>query len=146
MRTADLLEIVSPAVKALNPALFPAVAPAPVAPPMAEKDLQQSVEDDLAARLYYRMTAPNFAAAIRGTISPRGFFGHWTECERNPLISDLLVVSWPVPRPPLLLELKVRDSWQPGQKQAISLKLWNLAWDLAEARSIIEAWETGETK
>ena len=143
----DDLPAVSQAVRSLNPDLFPP-EPDRDTPPMpakvaaqAEFELQASVELELHERKYYRMTPANFDAAFKGTIAPRGFYGHWTDNERNPTICDILVVSWPVARPPLLLELKVRQVFQPGQKAAISLKLWRLAWCFEEAKAIIEAWE-----
>ena len=138
----------SKSVRELNPGLFAAPAGEPDIPPMpakvaaqAEFELQAAVELELHERKYYRMTPANFDAAIKGTIAPRGFYGHWTDNERNPTMADLLIVSWTTPRPPLLLELKVRQVFQPGQKQAISLKLWRLAWSLPEAQAIISEWE-----
>jgi len=137
----------SPGVRALNPDLFPP-EPAADIPPMpakvaaqAEWELQIAVEAELTGRGYYRMTPALLDASIRGKIAPKGFYAHWVDCERNPTMADLLVISWPVPRPPLLLELKVRNSFTPGQKQACTLGLWKLAWSLPEAQAIISEWE-----
>jgi hypothetical protein len=71
----------------------------------------------------------------------RGFFGHWTDNERNPLMPDLLVIDYPLQRAPLFLEFKTANKWQPGQKQAVCIGLWRAAWTMAEARAIVEAWE-----
>ncbi len=143
----DDLPAVSQAVRSLNPDLFPP-EPDRDTPPMpavvsaqSERDLQAAVECELMTRGYYRMTVSNFNMTFSGKINPRGFYGHWIDCQRGPTICDILVVSWPVARPPLLLELKVRQVFQPGQKAAISLKLWRLAWCFEEAKAIIEAWE-----
>ena len=108
-----------------------------------ESVLQATVERWLEQRGYWRMTPKNMAMAVRGVVlgEMRGFFGHWPQAQGNPLVADLLVVSWPKQRPPLFLELKARDKWQPGQKEAVWLGLWRVAWTVGEAFGHVEEWE-----
>lgn len=108
-----------------------------------ESVLQATVERWLEQRGYWRMTPKNMAMAVRGVVlgEMRGFFGHWPQARGNPLVADLLVVSWPKQRPPLFLELKARDKWQPGQKEAVWLGLWRVAWTVGEAFGHVEEWE-----
>jgi len=104
----------------------------------SEKVLQVAVEAMLGRRGYLRMTPDNYAACGEQV---RGFFGHWPRCKGNPTISDLLIVDVKRVRPPLMLELKVRDEWQPGQKEAVALGLWVVAWSVKEAEGILDGWE-----
>jgi len=106
--------------------------------------MQADIEAWLTARGYWRLTPANLRTAaqlLRPQASLRGFWGHWTDNERNPTMPDLLVLPWPNDRPALLLELKARDVWQPGQKEACTLRLWTPAFSIAEAKRAVEAWE-----
>jgi hypothetical protein len=108
----------------------------------SEKVLQVSVEAMLDRRGYLRMTPDNFTRArLFGDV--RGFFAHWPKCKGNPTMPDVLVVDVAHRRPPLMMELKVRDVWQPGQKEAVALGLWVVAWTVKEAEGILDGWEGG---
>lgn len=108
----------------------------------AENALQRQAEAFLTKRGYLRLTPK---AMIRAKIDPpRGFFGHWNENRGNPLMADLLVMDFPLTRVPLMLELKVRDRWQPGQKQAAGLRLWRVAWCMEDVRREVDAWDNGK--
>ena len=76
-----------------------------------------------------------------GAFTARGFFGHWFESQRNAFMPDLLIIPWPNNYRTLMLELKVRPVYQRGQKDAITLGLWRVAFNLIEAQKIVEAWE-----
>jgi hypothetical protein len=58
---------------------------------------------------------------------------------------DLLVLAWPPNRAPLMIELKVREKYQPGQKEAIALGLWKIALDLSDVARLIDEWEKQPT-
>jgi hypothetical protein len=121
----------------------PAATP-PAAPEASERDVQAQIEQWLAGRGYRRLTAAAVEAAFANrAVGVRGWFGHWTENRRNPLVADLLVIPWPNVRPCLLLELKaeVGAKYQPGQKAAISMGLWEVAFDFGQAVGIVEQWE-----
>ena len=109
-----------------------------------EKDLQRNVEAYLCRRFYRRLCPPAFSA-ILGPMShlfpTRGFFGDWFESQRNAFMPDLMIVAFPNTRPALFLELKVRNKYQGGQKEAITCGLWRVAFSLAEAERIIVEWE-----
>lgn len=120
--------------------------PAPPPAPMKEKDLQAAVEAFLTRCGYWRMTAIDIAlAASPGLrqIPCRGFFGHWFDSQRNAFVPDLVIIAWPNTRPPLLLELKTRPKYQPGQREAIRLGLWREARTLDEAAGILADWAAG---
>lgn len=111
-------------------------------PELSEKVLQAAVESMLDRRRYLRMTPANYGLAL-GDKSVRGFFGHWPKCKGNPSMADLLVVDVANARPPLLIELKTKNVFQPGQKEAIALGLWKLAWTAKEAEELVVKWEGG---
>ena len=120
------------------------VTPVAAAPEASERDVQAQIEQWLAGRGYRRLTAAAVEAAFANrAVGVRGWFGHWTENRRNPLVADLLVVPWPNVRCCLLLELKagVGAQYQPGQKAAILLGLWWVAYDFEQAVNIVEQWE-----
>ena len=117
----------------------------------SDSDLQAAVEAFLTARGYLRSTAANVTAAwkrrneiAQGYYPFRGFFFHLAEAEGNPFMPDLLVVPYPNDRPALLLELKTRPKYQPGQKEAIGMRLWRLAFGKTEAETAIEEWENAK--
>ena len=57
---------------------------------------------------------------------------------------DLMIIDYPLRRPPLFVELKVREKWQPGQKNMIAARLWKLAWTVDEFAAILNEWEASE--
>jgi hypothetical protein len=119
----------------------PVAAPVAV-PPMLEKELQAMCEALLIRRGYYRMTADN-AARMYGTIltTPNGFFGHIVNPDRNPFLPDIFVFAFPNVRPPLLVELKTKKVFQPGQREMIENGMWKLAWTVEEFSEVLTRWE-----
>ena len=102
---------------------------------IAEKDLQAQCEKWLRQHNYQRLVAGMLQSTVRG------FYGHWFESQRNAFMPDLLIVDYPLRRLPLFVELKVRNKWQVGQKQAIALGLWKLAFTFDEFVNIVTEWE-----
>lgn len=109
-----------------------------------EKDLQRKCEKWLRQRGYLMLSGDNMLWFKRPDLipTPKGFFGHWFESERNAFMPDLLVIDYPLRRPPLFVELKVRNKWQRGQKEMIAARVWQPAcWTLEEFISTVEKWE-----
>lgn len=136
---------VSPAVRALNPHIFGSpmmtVSSAEEAIRLrrqdkTERELQKSCEQWLTLHDYRRLTADE---ATRDGI-PAGWFGHMNRAEGNPLMPDLFIFSADGRRC-LLVELKVRPQYQPGQKAMISLHGWELVETVAGFAALLSAWE-----
>jgi hypothetical protein len=107
-----------------------------------EAKMQAEIEEWLRGRGYWHMTAHGMEAVLNGVgPEPRGWYAHWINSERNSLMPDLLIVSFRNDRPALFLELKAQNKYQPGQKAAISLGLWRVAFSVPDAQRIIEEWE-----
>lgn len=113
-----------------------------------EKELQQQCESWLTLHGYYRMTADEamriYECRPLSAANMRGWFGHWTRNQRNPLWPDLYIMSYPVRRQPLLVELKVCDKYRPGQREMIELGLWVECRRLEYFIEIATDWEAGE--
>ena len=105
---------------------------------MAEKELQTTVEQWLHHRGYRRLTADN--AAETGQI---GWFGHLVETKKNPLMPDLFIFNTAMDQC-LMLELKVKAVYQPGQKEMISRGSWVQAFTFQEAEAAVKKWEAFE--
>jgi len=126
----------------------PMVKPDPVQAPVAavpsgaaERDLQAKAERFLEARWYVRGTAKNYAKVAQGMYC-KGFWYHARMPKGEPDVwPDLTVISWPEQRPPLMIELKTRDIWRPGQKQAVGIGLWRVAWTFDEVAMMVKEWE-----
>jgi hypothetical protein len=119
----------------------PVAAPV-VVPEISEKELQAQCEKLLIQRGYYRMTADN-AARMYGAIltTPNGLFGHIVNPDRNPFLPDIFVFAFPNVRPPLLVELKTKKVFQPGQRELIDCGMWHIAWTISEFSEILTRWE-----
>lgn len=113
----------SPAFQALNAAAFATPIPPDVAETLAEYkdegDLLDACCAHLAALGYERMTADNACA----NPSPRGWYGHLVVAKGNPFMADLIILS-PRQNRSLMVECKVRDRYQPGQRQMIEAGAW----------------------
>jgi hypothetical protein len=138
---------VSQTVRDLNPHLFgPAAALAvlPTAalakragrPPRDERELQAACENYLALRGYRRLTADE--AERTGDMA--GWFGHLAKPIGNPLMPDLWIFDT-TGRRCLLVELKVRPVFQPGQRDMIRMAGWELCRTLEEFLAALAAWE-----
>lgn len=121
-------------------------APAAEAPTMphgwTEGELQRAAESLLELMQYRRLSAD----CVERNWGPemRGFFGHLSNPERNPLMPDLFIFDRSLCRPPLLIELKVRDEYQPGQRVLIECGFWQEARSVDAVRALVLAWERGD--
>ena len=136
-----------PACKAANPQLFPA-APSvgattnkPVVPEMTEAALQDACEEYMRYKGFLLMSPANFDAVACGQKVCRGFYGHLHECRTNVEMPDIFAFPWPAHKRPFLCELKTHDRWQPGQKAAIGIRLWQLAMSVREFQLLFDLWE-----
>lgn len=104
---------------------------------MDEKALQKMCEQWLTIRGYCRLTADNAASDE----PKKGWFGHLVEAKRNPLMPDLFILNFEMNKPPLMIELKVRDKWQPGQREMVKIGAWKLAWSFQDVEKYVKSWE-----
>ncbi|MBU4460360.1 MAG: hypothetical protein KJ579_07325 [Verrucomicrobia bacterium] len=88
--------------------------------PMSERELQARCEAHLEECGLRRLTAEN--ASKGGAVV--GWFGHLGEARGNPLMPDLFIFDDSGYRAPLLVELKARPVYQPGQRELIGRGLW----------------------
>ena len=107
-----------------------------------ESELQKTCERFLELRGYRRMTADS-AVAEHGRSSSRlrGWFGHVARAKGNPFMPDLFVIRRNAR--PLMVELKVRDKYQPGQLEMVEMGWWILVKSFDEFISALFAWEHG---
>jgi hypothetical protein len=105
--------------------------------PDDEAALQRQCETFLDSLGYKRMTAVN---AQKTFCECAGWYGHLNETERNPLMPDLWIFAQPNVRPPLLVELKVRNVYQSGQKEMIARGMWIECRTLAEFAETVLNW------
>ena len=106
----------------------------------AEKRLQVECELFLESRGYRRLTAKNAGEYACG------WFGHLFKPQGNPFLPDLFVFHEPNDRPALLVELKTRESFQPGQLEMIERGSWTLCWSLDQFVKIFNEWTAGNSK
>ena len=102
-----------------------------------ECQLQAGCEVILIERGYRRCTAHNAVTVIEQ--APAGFFAHLVKAKGNPFLPDLVIMRRD--RPQLLVELKVRKYYRPGQKAMIEAGWWHEAWTVEEFRQILDGWE-----
>jgi hypothetical protein len=113
--------------------------PAPVKA-MLEKELQGHCEWLLRLRHYRSMTAAN-SVTVGVLCNLAGWYIHVPQAQGNPLFPDIMVLPYPNDRPVLMVELKVRKKFQPGQKEMIENGMWKLAWSVEEFEAILTEWE-----
>ena len=112
-----------------------------------EKELQRLCEAELTRRDYLRLTAANVEHGSYRTISnadwipPRGWYAHWPNNKRNPLMPDLEIYAYPNRKPALLIELKRANRWQPGQREMIRLGFWRECWEFDTFVRLLDEWE-----
>ncbi len=105
---------------------------------LREDELQRKCESCLESRGFKRMTAKNAAAYVTG------WFGHLHKPEGNPFLPDLIIFHEPNDRPALLVELKTKDQFQPGQREMIGRGAWTLCWSYAEFVNALDCWLKAE--
>ena len=143
-----------PGVRALNPSLFPedapivdACAPTPKKPSKAlyraEKEFQDYSENWLYQRGYVRLTGANVVEKLEETT--RGWFFHLkatskAEAQRHPLLPDLVIFDEFMLHC-LMLELKIRSEYQPGQKELIDSCRWIECREFSDVETAVLEWE-----
>ncbi len=109
-----------------------------------EKVLQDRCEMWLYHRGYMRLTAENAdAVGIEGD-DIKGWYGHLHAAKRNPLMPDIFLFDCDMDRC-LMVELKVRPVYQPGQEEMIALGAWEEVYDFESFEIAVLAWETHTT-
>ena len=68
-----------------------------------------------------------------------GWFGHWPQAVGNPVVPDLVVWDRAMTRT-LMVELKVRKAFRKGQKEAITGRLWRVAFTSDEFAGHLASW------
>ncbi len=134
------------ACKRLNPDVGKPPPPPPPGEPALKAENVRIPERELQAKCERLLEAEGFRrlAAKHAAFPARGWFGHLAKPIGNPLLPDLFVFHEPNDRPALLVELKVREDYQPGQREMVSRKMWRLCRTFEEFRRALWAWETGE--
>jgi len=111
-----------------------------------EKELQKVCEQYLTSHDYLRLTASE-AIRIDEIVAKgkdpgcKGFFGHWARNERSPFMPDLPIFAFPPTRPPLMVELKAHNVWQPGQQEMVRIGFWRACWNLEDFIIMLNKWE-----
>ena len=100
----------------------------------AERALQAKCERYLETRGFKRLVAGNAA------LPARGWFGHLAKPLGNPFMPDLMVWHEPNDRPALMIEIKTRNRFQPGQREMCERGAWLLCWSFAEFVKVFERW------
>jgi hypothetical protein len=106
----------------------------------AEKELQKLCENWLVQRGYQRLTADNAERHHNQAAQMRGWFGHLHTAKRNPLMPDLFIFDSSGTRC-LLVELKVADRWQPGQKEMVNMGMWKVCRRCEDFLLLVKGWE-----
>jgi hypothetical protein len=95
----------------------------------------------------YRLLQAEYIAAEathpgwRGAV--RGWYGHWFQSQRNAFMPDLFICD-PSMRRCLMVELKVRSKYQPGQRELIEAVLWSEARTLERFIEVLAKWEADQ--
>lgn len=101
---------------------------------LREDELQRKCESFLDSRGFKRLTAKN------APVYAIGWYGHLHKAKGNPFLPDLIIFHEPNDRPALLVELKTKDHFQPGQREMIERGAWSLCWSFAEFVSAFNGW------
>lgn len=104
-----------------------------------EKRLQKACEGLCEQRGYRRLVGPRMDSVLRDT-SLKGFHGHVTEARKNAFMPDLFIYD--LAGRCLLVELKVSDKYQPGQKEMIDAGLWVECRTPERFGEVLSEWET----
>ena len=109
-----------------------------------ERDLQAQCEGWLSIRGYRRMTAPEATRAAKEAMSDQvGWFFHLSKPVGNPLCPDLIIFNADMSRS-LCIELKVRPTYQPGQREMIDLGCWRVAFGFHMVELMVREWEDAD--
>jgi hypothetical protein len=120
------------------------VSPGSIAPARSkhaaklEADLQRQCEG-LLQRRGYRSPSADTLSETPGQVT--GWYLHIPAKKARGMfmLPDLLIIDqwW---KRTLGVELKTRDEYQPGQREAIEASYWKLARDYDEFRALLDAW------
>lgn len=106
-----------------------------------EKALQATCEGWLRQKGYRPSTAAEMVASVKPDATPvKGWYIHLHNCERNPLLPDLIVLDADMTRC-ICIELKVASVYQPGQAEFIKAGCWREVRTFIDFRVLIEDWE-----
>jgi len=121
----------------------------PVADVRSESALQKLCESWLTRRGYLRLTPVNAEKVAQEILNDPtavdkhpGWFGHWTQNQRNPLTADLVIHEFLNKRGALHIELKVNERYQPGQEALCAIGFWVLCKTFEHFTDALDAWET----
>jgi hypothetical protein len=113
----------------------------PIKPDRLERQLQAQCEGWLSQRGYRRMTAPEAEAAMApGASETRGWFAHLGKAKGNPLMPDVMLYNADMTRC-LMIELKILNVYQPGQKAMVQAGAWRLAHYFETVVKMVLEWE-----
>jgi hypothetical protein len=73
----------------------------------------------------------------------RGWYGHWFQSQRNAFMPDVFVCDRAMRRC-LMVELKVRSRYQPGQRELIDAGLWIEVRTLERFAEVLAKWEADQ--
>lgn len=99
-----------------------------------EDELHDACEKWLVAIGYTLLTAANAMAAK----NPRGWYGHLSQPKGNPFMPDIFIFR---AGRCLLVELKVREDYRPGQLAMIERGEWKLATSEEQFAALVITWE-----
>jgi hypothetical protein len=104
-----------------------------------ESELQRDCELWLRHRGYCPMSA-NYAESEHRQRMFAGWYGHLNNAVCNPLMADLMIYDAAM-RHCLMIELKIRSHYQPGQREMIALGCWKEARTFEVVTELVKEWE-----
>ena len=132
---AFIAENASDHIKPLPAPEKPATRP----PEAKESELQGHAQKYLRQRGYLPATATMAEMEAHSRMA-NGWYIHLAEPRGNPLLPDLLVLDFTMAKC-IAIELKVRNKYQPGQREFIAIGAWHEARSLDDVKAILDAWE-----
>lgn len=136
---------VSEDFRALNPQLFG--HPEPVDRKFTKADALSAVElkdeKKLTNLCRSQLEHWGYLYLLPGTAgrSKVGYYGHLYNTQKNVLMPDLFIFD--LRGRCLLIELKTRNVYQPGQREMIDAGFWKQANTFSEFVQIVKTWEQG---
>jgi len=103
-----------------------------------ERDLQAACEKYLAVNCYLRLTSHN-AKLVAAGARCNGWHGHLSHAKFNAFMPDLFIFNLTMTRS-IMVELKVKNFYSPGQREFIDCGIWKQANSLDEFIDIFNAW------
>lgn len=103
-----------------------------------EKELQRLCRNALTSRHYIELTNSNAADYAGQDIA--GWFGHLSKPQGNAFMPDLFVFN-PTQTRCLMVELKVHNAFQVGQKEMITAGTWRMVTTYDDFITTLKEWE-----